>query len=306
MTLPAHEAVLCVVVHRGVLPFLPAWCASVAAQSDRAFDLCVALDGVAPEELPSLPGEGREVQFVHPAPGRSPAEVRNELFAAVVGAYKLIVAADADDLLAPERVAGARGGAARADLSACAMELIDHAGTPLGRRFCALADTSADALGRLLPRANVFGLSNTAWRAATLRACLPAPPGVVAVDWYLATAAWLRGARLAVDARPLMAYRQYADNTARVVPPFTPAVVRAAAAIVLGHQRAVVAELAPEAGARGAALRAALGVSERFAAVVLGDEARLAGYCAALARLPAPQAWWTIVADPALEEMWTP
>ncbi|HEY5388871.1 MAG TPA: glycosyltransferase family A protein, partial [Thermoleophilia bacterium] len=162
MTDSRHQTALCAVVHPGALPFLPAWCSSVARQTDQSFDLCVALDGVTEAELPELPGAGRRLRVVRPAPSSSPVKVRNALFGEVVESHEFVVAVDADDVLAPQRIAFAKQDVERADLAACAMELIDHAGVSLGRRFGALADASSDALARLLPRANVFGLSNTA------------------------------------------------------------------------------------------------------------------------------------------------
>ncbi len=300
---PRHDTAVCATVHAGVLPFLEPWLASLRTQTDQAFDLCVAVDGVAPTDLPDLPDEGRLVHVVRPAAGSTPVEVRNALFGEATAAWELIVAVDADDVLGPRRVGAAKDPGD--DLCACVLELVDRDGAALGRRFCEVGDDTPEGLGRLLPRANVFGLSNTVWRAGLLRECLPVPAGVLAADWYLATAAWLRGAALRLDRRPLMSYRQYGANIARVVPPFAPAVVRAATAVVLAHQCAVAGRLAAGAGGEAAALAAARRATERFAAAVVADEEALAAYCAALDRLPPPQAWWTIVADPALEDMWS-
>ena len=70
------------------------------------------------------------------------------------------------------------------------------------------------------PRNNVFGLSNSAFRSDLLRRCLPIPADAVLVDWFLATRAWLMGARMAFDPEVEMDYRQYGGNMARVGPPF--------------------------------------------------------------------------------------
>ena len=302
----AHDTVVCTVVHPGVLSYFGPWLASVSAQSDQAFDLCLALDGVDARQLPKLPHAGRMVRLIESVPGRSPAEVRTALFVQVIDSHEVIVTVDADDVLMTGRLAAAKQDATRADLAACAMELIDDAGASLGRRFCVLADASSGALGRLLPRANVFGLSNATWRAGTLRGCLPVPRGVVAVDWFLATAAWLAGARLSLDDRVLMAYRQHATNIARILPPFSPAMVRSATDIVLRHQRATTGRLQRASRATAESLSRALRKTERFSAAVVPDDDLLEAYCVELNRLPPPQAWWTIVADPALEDLWRP
>lgn len=298
----AHDIAVCSTIHPGVLPYLRPWAESLAAQTDPGFDLWVAADGVADGDLAVLAENGLKVEAVRPTAGSTPAEVRSELFAAVTGDYELVVAVDADDVMAPERVAAARRSMAAADLCACAMDLIDGEGRLLRPGFCALDDASPGALGALLPRGNVFGLSNTVWRASVLRGCLPLPQ-VVAADWFLATAAWLGGARLALDRAPLMLYRQYGDNTAKVVPPFTAVDVRAATEVVLTHQHAVAAHLAAAAGPHRAALDEARLATERFA-VAIADPGLLEAYTAALDRLPPPRVWWTIVAHPELEDLW--
>jgi cellulose synthase/poly-beta-1,6-N-acetylglucosamine synthase-like glycosyltransferase len=296
------DTALCSTIYPAVLPFVSPWLASVLAQTDSDFDLWLAVDGVDDEVLQPLLTE-IPVRLVRAVPGSTPAEVRSVLFGRLVEGYEVIVMVDADDVLAPTRVAAARRPAGSCDVGACALELIGADGAPLGRRFGELADASAAGLAQLLPRANVFGLSNSTYRADVLRACLPLPSSCVAADWYLATAAWLRGARLGLDPAAHMFYRQHGNNIAPVMAPFTAATVRSATNVVRAHQQNVREQLSEIAGDNGPALVAARRVLAAFMRIVV-DDAALAAYVAALNELPSPQAWWRIVAHPDLEDLW--
>ena len=316
---------LCSTVHRGILPFLGDFLASVAGQTTADFDLWIALDGVAAETVVAalpMPGDGPtatagrtaaagalsdRLRFV--AAGGSPADVRTALFAEVARVSApddVVVMADADDVLEAARVAAATAATRAADVSACPLRLIDGDGDDLGVRFAEPPEASPAALDELLPRGNVFGLSNSCYRLSALRAGLPVPSGCIAVDWYLATAAWLDGARLALERVPQMRYRQYAENLAPVVPPFTAEVLERTTAVVCRHHQLVEGHLSGKIGgsaARRAALRAAHRAADDFAAAIADPVVR-DRYLAGLNRLPPPQAWWTMVAHPALEELW--
>src|SRR4030095_8527297 len=101
---------------------------------------------------------------------------------------------------------------------------------------CSNPSTDRD-LAALLPRGNIFGMSNSAYRAAVLARCLPVPPDCVLPDCLLASRALALGARLTWDNAPRMGYRQYANNCARILPPFTAQGVLTAAALVVQHYR---------------------------------------------------------------------
>jgi hypothetical protein len=85
-----------------------------------------------------------------------------------------------------------------------------------------------------MPLRNAFGLSNTAYRCDLLRRCLPIPASAWAVDWFLATRAWLLGATIEADPVVRMDYRQHGANMASVRPPFDEARVRVDADRVSG------------------------------------------------------------------------
>lgn len=289
-------------IHPATLPYVGEWADSVRVQSDRDFDLVLALDGVTTDELAAAAGE-LDARFILPPSGSTPAQVRNIAFGELVGEYDAIVLADADDVLSRERVANALRNLETSDVTACALTLIDEQSAAIGRDFCVLDAEERSHLDRLLPHANVFGLSNSSYRGEVLRACLPIPAECVIVDWFLATKAWASSASLKLDPRPLMSYRQHSDNIAKVLPPFSALAVRAATGLVLGHYDIVLAHGGLEGEHRETVERARERASV-FSAKVLDDDAMLDSYLVSLNMLPPPRVWWTIVAHPDLEESW--
>jgi hypothetical protein len=157
----------------------------------------------------------------------------------------------------------------------------------------------------LLPRRNVFGLSNTAWRADLLRQCLSIPASVAMVDWFLATQAWLLGARMAFDDEVGMHYRQHGANMVRVVAPFDHAQVVRETEFQRHHFRMTL-ESPPE-GADSRRLdevvRAATEVGVFRERVVARSE-RLEHYVKALNTLDTAPVWGVAVANPALRHLW--
>jgi hypothetical protein len=158
----------------------------------------------------------------------------------------------------------------------------------------------------LLPRHNVFGLSNTAWRSTLLRRCLPIPATAVLVDWFLATQAWLLEARLAFDDDIGMDYRQHGANMVRVVPPFSSEQVARETGHTRRHYDLVLASAplaaAPERLAEVA--RAAEEVACFQREVVMKPE-WLDRYVAALNTTAAAPVWGRVVACPEFRHMWT-
>ncbi len=286
-------------VHPASAPYLEAFFGSVAAQTDRDFDLWIGLDGLSERVLGAALGP-LEARVVHAEPGDTPASLRGRVWERLVTLYDALVMVDSDDLLYPERVASAKRGLATCDVYGCALELIAEDGTPLGLTLAAPgAGSDTDPAG-LLPRANVFGLSNTAYRAAALAGALPLPREVAVVDWLVATRASLAGARLSFDGTPRMAYRQYPDNTARVLPPFTPEGILTATRYVQKHfQHVLAAPVGP--GAEPFERRAA--AVQRFAERVEGD--LLTVYTRDLnRRKQAVYLWWEGVAHEELSYLW--
>ena len=298
---PATRFAVYTTVYPAAERFLPAWHESVCAQTDRNFDLWIGLDGLTPGQVAPRLGASDSITWVEGRPGASPAQIRNIALRRIVDSYPAVVLVDSDDLLAPERVAGARAALATGDLNACGLRLMDEDGCPSHRMFGVPRDTDLDAL---LPSYNVFGLSNTAYRAETLGKCLPVPDDCVLIDWLLATRAWWHDAHLTIDPAPRMWYRQYRDNTARVVGPFSPDEVLRATALVLEHYRMVLSEAAESSAPKVRRVAAARARTERFSRAITESRALLLEYVERLNDLTPASVWWWCVGHPELESLW--
>jgi len=293
-------------VHEGVLPYAAEWAASVSRQTDMDFDLWLAVDGVSDQRLAEVTPTGIEVHVQRPPNGATPATIRSDAFATLAAEYDCVVLVDADDVLDESRVAAAVSDLETHDVSACALRLIDSAGWDLGRDFGRIQTDGEFDPGKVLPRWNVVGGSNSAYRSSALKACLPLPEELQIVDWYVAMAAWASGARFRLDSTARMQYRQHSDNMAKVVPPFTAGGVRSATQLVLRHYSTVLRCMTALRGDARAAVASARGDVSLFADNLLGDQRALEDYVQALNKLSPPQMWWTIVANPDLETLWRP
>jgi hypothetical protein len=316
-TMCAERLAVYTTIHPGCEPYLASWCDSVRRQSDRDFDLWIGLDALTPAACPALAisparleaevGDCIPVRWIVARPGDTPARLRQRALAEMVTAYERIVFVDADDLLQHSRVAAAREALATCDVVGCALRLIDEQGVDMGVTFglesCEPAERDP---ALLLPRVNVFGLSNSAYRTSVLARCLPVPPDCVLTDWLLASRAFALGARLVWDRTPRMGYRQYAHNCTRIVPPFTPQDVLTAASLVTRHYRLLLDNGWTWPAGTRRPFETARGRAEAFYNVMRGAPARLERYTAALNRLPPKYVWWWTVAHPDLEDLWTP
>jgi hypothetical protein len=209
---------------------------------------------------------------------------------------------DSDDLLHPTRVEAARAALHSSDLVGCALRLVDQDGNDLKMVFGLPAHLQPDSV---LPRNNVFGFSNSAFRAEVLRRCLPIPAKAVLVDWFIATRAWVLGAKLGFDDEPRMDYRQHANNMALVRPPFSPDQVSYASALVYEHFRLFLGESAQDyIPDRYAELERVAREVEEFNQCIIPNPFRLANYVKAFNAMDTPQIWWSCVAHPALSYLW--
>lgn len=209
-------------------PYLQIWANSVAAQSDQDFDLWIAVDNVDTGGL-TLPKS--KINWLHATPDDTPASLRHRAFEEIIQAYDAVVFVDSDDVLLPKRVATAKEFLKSYDVYGCALKLTDTDGKDTGQIFTSPRTDWTN----LLSRYNIFGLSNTAYRTETLANCLPFPNDTVMVDWLLVTRALQHNAYLYFDQTPHMLYRQYPDNTAKVLPPYTLEQIVRATSLVLNH-----------------------------------------------------------------------
>ncbi len=296
--MPRHALALYTTVYPAVLRFLPEWWRSVAAQDCRGFQLWIGLDGVAEAQVRERIGWDIDVEWVT-APGANGIAVRRRAMKRIAERHEAVVFVDCDDVLAADRVRCAAAQLERCDVAGCRLQVIREDGTPDGMIF-GEPDPDWDSL---LPRWNLLGLSNTAYRTEVLRRNLSFPDSCELLDWRLATRAWVQGFRLRFDSAVRMGYRQYGSNTARVLPPFSPRDVAAATARVLRHHEALL--LSDDLPARARALlEPARADVIRFADHLRASPANLQTYTEQLNRLAPRPVWWWAVANPELSELW--
>ncbi len=289
-------------VYPGVESFLADWHASVARQTDADFRLWIGLDVMDVEAATAAMGAEPDAVWVQGIPGDTPGSLRQRALAQVVERHDAVVLVDSDDLLHPSRVATARAMLAADEFVGCPLRVVDVRGAGLGMTF---APPAGADLAAIFPHTNAFGMSNSAVRAGLLERCMPIPAAAVLVDWYLATRAWLFGARFAYGDRVEMDYRQYGANTARVRGPYPASQVAEDADLVVEHYRLVRAsDLSGARPDRLAALEAAAEEVDTFKARVVGRGEVLSRYVAALNELGTPMLWWAWVAHPALRHLW--
>ena len=290
-------------IYPGVERYLADWSASLRRQTDRDFSLWIGLDVLDAETVQSAMGGDLDAVWVCSRDGDTPGSLRQRALAAVVEDHSAVLLVDSDDILHATRVETARRGLRAHDLIACPLRLVDERGVSLEETFTLPPGVAADAV---FPRTNAFGLSNTAWRADLLRRCLPIPAEAMLVDWFLATRAWLVGARLAFGERAEMDYRQYGANIARVRAPFSERQVVEDTARVRAHYRLVRgSDLSGADPARLATLEAAARDVELFSERVVRRPATLTRYLRALNESRTTALWWAWVADPSLRRFWT-
>lgn len=293
--------VLYTTLYPGVEKYFPDWLHSVLAQDISDFDICIGLDNISGEIVPEAVRNKFPVRFVGADKGATPIGLRNCAMELMSATYDVVVFADSDDILESTRISSALRGLGNADIHGCALGLINGEGNDLRAYFGLTEDEAPDDV---LPRYNFLGLSNTAWRAEALRACLPAPPECVAMDWFLATSGWCRGLRISFDRKIGMRYRQHGANTARVVPPFTSEQIHRATEIVSAHYRLLMEKNIPTPATKRIMLQDVASRVSMFKATIDSSRLTLEAYVAALNQRPAHRLWWMTVAHPDLEDIW--
>jgi hypothetical protein len=294
---------LCTTIYPGVEPFLADWHASVLRQTDREFELWIASDGLNVDDAARAMGGTPEAVWVHAEDGDTPSMIRQRVLSQITELFEAVVLVDSDDLLHPGRVASARAGLKQSDLVACALRLVDQHGTDLGLNMALPPQTAPDAV---LPRHNIFGFSNTAWRSDALRRCLPIPAEVAIVDWYVTTRAWLIGATLAFDPVVGMDYRQHGSNMVRSCAPFDQAQIVRDTERVRRHFRLVSDTLPQDViPSRVAQMNKVVEDVERFATRIVPYPERLDRYTIEINALDPAPLWWTCVAHPSLKHLWS-
>lgn len=216
------------VVYPAAMRFFGEFWSSLAPQLIEGFELCLSLDGVTEDEVWAVTGPEQRLRLAPVTSGSNghwptPAEIRDKDLAGLAKEFYAVVLLDSDDIVLPGRLEAARNALSEHDVYACALEIVGEDARPLQVPDFALDDSELHELNRgaLLADVNAFGFSNSAYRSEILRQCLEVPSQTVLMDWLVASRAHLIGASFTFDAVPRMQYRQYGNNTAKVIPPFT-------------------------------------------------------------------------------------
>lgn len=294
----AESFALYATCYPGVEKYLSQWRDSVLAQTDSDVTVCIGLEGMSPDWVQDLLGPEITPRFIAPLSGEAPASLRSRALLILAGEFDAVILTDMDDVLLPTRIASAKDMLATSDLCCCAMQVMD------GERLVDTAIFDPGSQGGEPFRRNVFGLTNTVWRAHLLRECLPVPPDCVLMDWLLATRAWAADARITYDRVPRMIYRQYANNTARILPPFPPEQILKSCRLVLDHYNLVAKEASQRYPRMVDSLALARQTTDEFCHALRDNNAVLSDYVRALNELPPHHVWWECVAHPALEHIW--
>lgn len=300
-SLGVYNTALYTTIYPGCEPYLQAWGQSVNQQSTQEFDVWIGVDALSVGSVENYLGLRQKVNWILFEPGCFPAQIRNAAFNLIVDAYNDVVFVDSDDILYSTRVETAVKCLKTYDIYGCALDLIDKNGKLLDRRFQYSGNGSYD---EILPTTNIFGLSNTAYRCNVLKQLLPIPENCVIVDWYLAALGWLKRFKLHFDNQPLMAYRQYDANIARVIKPYTKKQVLRATELVLKHYALLLQNLPEDSDFRGRSIGNAAENVESFYQKMLSDDAIFNKYINALNELNKEHIWWDFVAAPEWEDLW--
>ena len=205
-------------IYPGVEVYLKDWYRSVLEQTDQDYQLWIGLDTLNVGDVKKAIAADPKATWVAATSGDTPAQVRQRALAQIIEVCDGVVLVDSDDVLHATRVASARAALQKSDLAGCALQLVDQQGLDLG---LTLRLPPQARLEDVLPRNNIYGLSNSAFRSGMLQLCLPIPVSTVLVDWFLATKAWLYDAKLSFDNVVRMKYRQHSANMVRIRPPFS-------------------------------------------------------------------------------------
>jgi hypothetical protein len=286
----------------GVEVYLRDWYRSVQAQTDQNFQLWIGLDGIEAGAVEAVIGAHLEAVWVPSEPGNTPAQIRQRSLAQIVEKFDAVVLVDSDDILHPTRVASAQAALHTSELAACALRLVDEHRRDLGTTLTLPVQTVPECI---LPRNNVFGFSNSAYRSELLRRCLPLPADIVLIDWFLATRAWLMGARLSFDPIVRMEYRQHGANMAPIRFPFDVNQVIRDTKKVREHycllQASPMENVLPD---RWAQVQEAAADVQLFSEQVVAQPEKLENYVRNLSTLEPQAVWWWHVAHTALQWMW--
>lgn len=286
-------------IYPNVEPFLQDWIKSIQWQLDTSFTVWIGVDNYKAKCSEISSALNCNVRWVHAQPGENPVDLRCRALLNLADEHDSVVLVDCDDMIEPDRVGTAKEQLYDTDLVACSMRIVDRNGLDSGYIYKVQKD-----VGKQFPLlTHHFGCSNSAWRTAVLKECLKGEVNGPALDWMLVCKAWLQGARILGDPAVRHSYRQYGDNTACVLPPFSLKCTRTATRIVRNHLESLnKIEMLPHPVKESLENRLQQVVD--FESALKCTTPWFEDYQNALGHFECPLSWWLFVAHPELENIW--
>ena len=281
--------------------FLCDFFSSLSAQTDNDFDLWIGLDRIRETKLNEYICDDYQAICIEQKNNESNISLRQRAMKEMVELYPGVIFVDSDDILAPSRISAARSSLKHYDMYGCAMKIIDVNGADLHVSFQMPSGTDITSL---LPRFNIFGMSNTCYSTDLLKKCLPFPTDCILLDWFVATRAWAQNVRMCFDSVQQMYYRQYSSNTARVLPPFTQEQIIKSTELVLQHYNNVLNNIPELPNTKRILIENAQNYVEAFNYSIKQSPEKLQRYIIGLNNLPPNHIWWSCIAHPELEGLW--
>jgi hypothetical protein len=281
--------------------FLPDFFTSLSTQKDKKFDLWVGLDRTQEAELDEFFSDIYKVIFIERKNTESNSSFRQRAIELMIERYNIIIFVDSDDILSDTRVSSSRSSLEYHDMYGCAMKIIGEQGEDLNLLFDMPPDSRIESI---LPRFNIFGMSNTCYSSDILKKCLPFPIDCVLLDWFVATRAWALGARIYFDPVQRMSYRQHSLNIARVIAPFTEKQIIESTKLVLAHYNLVLSKIPELHESKRRLIQDSQEYVELFYSSISKSPEKFREYVRRLNNLPINHIWWSCVAYPDLEDLW--
>jgi len=212
---------------------------SVAEQTDPDFDLWISLDGLEPNQI--NPANKLKPNYYQNQQAQNPIEMRKLALSEISKEYDSVILVDSDDILYPKRVAAAKQGLERYDGYACSLDLVAENGKGLDLKF---GTSNQEDWLEFLKNKNVFGFSNSAYRASILKEIIMIPNQTIMMDWLVVLKALVnQNALLYFDGNVHMAYRQYEQNVNNIISPLSKENIFRASNLLLEHHVILKTEL---------------------------------------------------------------
>ena len=286
-------------IYPGVESYFTQWCQSLKDQTDLDIDIWIGLDDISVESARKITGKTIDPNWIIFKKIRNPAKIRNNAINRIINKYDALIFSDCDDLLEPSRIQRTRALLKTHDVVGCAMNLIDSSGNDLN---ILLSEPDDWNIEKNILKTNIFGLTNSAYKSTTLLKCMPIPEDCALVDWYLISRAVEQKADIIFSREALVSYRQYDNNIARILPPFTEKDLLKAADCIKNHYTCLLTTL-PNKESRFC--RNVAEENDRFLdffRIVCESSTKIKEYLMELNKLSGPFLWWEWVNHPALEE----